>query len=362
MNVSSSTDPAGFLRRSLRANGVFSTLSGLTFVVAAGAISEFLGAVPALLVAGVGGQLLLFAAALIWLASRSEISVSIATAVIAADLLWVIGTVGVVCADVFSRGGAALAILLADVVLLLAILQSIGVHRMSVASRQRQEHLKLSTSTKWALGALVGLPLIQWTAERLITLPIGPSRMLTIGLCAIALIPLVGAVLEYSAGTRLSRTASWVIAVVVPLLAIAHLLSFARFADGPFGPVPGGPFDTATAEAPADWSNAAKFRYVEMEVDSNSPRTLETVFLVHGDGLYVAANMPESKRWPHAVREQGNVRVRFERDQVYALEARYVESVERTQELQDALNTRYGFDLSMGGEIWFFALERRPES
>jgi hypothetical protein len=166
MNVSSSTNPAGFLRRSLRANAAFSTLSGLTFVVAAAAIGEFLGAVPALLVAGVGGQLLLFAAALIWLASRAEISVPIATAVIAADLLWVVGTVGVVCADVFSQGGAALAIVLADVVLLLAILQSIGVHRMSVASGRRQERLRLSITAKWALGALVGLPLIQWTAAK----------------------------------------------------------------------------------------------------------------------------------------------------------------------------------------------------
>ena len=136
MNESSSTDPAAFLRRSLCANAVFSMLSGLTFVVAAGAIGEVLGAVPAPLVAGVGGQLLLFAAALIWLASRSEISVPIATAVIAADLLWVIGTVGVVWADVFSRGGAASVIIIAGVVLFLAILQSIGVHRMSVASRR----------------------------------------------------------------------------------------------------------------------------------------------------------------------------------------------------------------------------------
>lgn len=147
MSISNSTDPTRFLRGSLRANAVFSSLSGLSFAAASGAIGEFLGTVPAPLVAAVGGQLLLFAVALIWLASRSEISLPIVIAVIAADLLWVIGTVVIVYADLFSRGGAGLAVILAGVVLLLAILQAIGVHRMNAASNHGRPRFTLSASS-----------------------------------------------------------------------------------------------------------------------------------------------------------------------------------------------------------------------
>lgn len=136
MNVANpihATDPAQFLRRSLRGNAAFSTLSGLAFALASGAIAAFLGDVQPLLILAVGLQLLLFAGALMWLASRTRISVSLAIGVIVADLLWVLGTIVIVYADLFTRGGAALALVLADVVVLMAVLQSIGVHRMSAA-------------------------------------------------------------------------------------------------------------------------------------------------------------------------------------------------------------------------------------
>lgn len=99
-------------------------------IFASGAVAEFLGGLPALLVAAVGGQLLLFAAALRWLASRSAIPMSMVIAVIAADLLWVVGTIVIVYVDLFTRGGTGLAILLAGLVLLLAVLQSIGVRQL----------------------------------------------------------------------------------------------------------------------------------------------------------------------------------------------------------------------------------------
>jgi hypothetical protein len=131
MNSVNDMDPTHFLRQSLRGNALFSTLSGLTFMVASGAIAEFLGDLPSMLVATVGGQLLLFAGVLVWLASRLEISRQMVIGVIVADILWVIGTIVIVYAELFTRDGAVLAIVLAGVVLLLAVLQSIGVHRMS---------------------------------------------------------------------------------------------------------------------------------------------------------------------------------------------------------------------------------------
>lgn len=130
MMITNQRDLAYFLRQSLRANAAFSTLSGLIFIFACGAIAEFLGDLPPLLVAAVGGQLLLFAGALVWLASLSVIPAAMVIAVIVADLLWVGGTIAIVYADLFTRGGTVLAILLAAVVLLLAVVQSIGVQRM----------------------------------------------------------------------------------------------------------------------------------------------------------------------------------------------------------------------------------------
>ena len=46
------------------------------------------------------------------------------------DLLWVVATIIVVYAGLFTRGGEVLAAVLAGVVLAMAMLQSIGVRRM----------------------------------------------------------------------------------------------------------------------------------------------------------------------------------------------------------------------------------------
>lgn len=123
-------DPASFLRNSLRGNAAFSTVSGLAFTLGSGPVAAYLGEPPPALVLAVGLQLLFFAGALAWLAARPTISVPLALSVIVADLVWVVGTIAVVYAGFFTPGGAALALGLAAVVLLLAVLQSMGVHRM----------------------------------------------------------------------------------------------------------------------------------------------------------------------------------------------------------------------------------------
>lgn len=207
------------------------------------------------------------------------------------------------------------------------------------------------------LAALAGLPMLQAVLERSLTLPIGPSRMLTIGLCAVALVPLALAGVSRLSGGSLSTPARWTVALLVPVLAIAHLLVLTRFADGPFGPVPGGPFYAHASPAPSDWSGAASLRYAEIEVDPRRARTLETLVLVHDGGLYVAANMPEDKRWPRNMREAITARVRLGSDSVYATRPRFVVSSAETDRLLDAMIEKYGFDVSLGGPIWFFRLE-----
>lgn len=121
------------LRNSLRANAVFSLVSGLTFTIGATPIADFLGVAPAALVTSVGLNLLGFAAALVWLASRPVVSPVLAKIVIALDVGWIVGTVVLVYADTFTRGGALASILVANVVLAFALLQWIGVRKVELA-------------------------------------------------------------------------------------------------------------------------------------------------------------------------------------------------------------------------------------
>ena len=209
-----------------------------------------------------------------------------------------------------------------------------------------------------ALAALLLLPVLQRAVEAVVTLPIGPSRMLTLGLWSAAWVPIASFALRRLGGSPLPRVAIAITALIVPLLVLAHVLALARLGDGPFGPVPGGPFRSAASPAPGDWSSVSALRYAEVEVDAARPRTLETLVLVHDEALFIAANMPEGKRWPRTVRSEGRVRVRLDGEHVHALEARFVDERDRVTVLRDAMAAKYGFDVSMGGPIWFFALER----
>lgn len=118
-----------FLRLALRGNATFSTLTGLASIFFAGSLASWMGLpAPALLVAlGVG--LVGFASFLFWFASLPEVSPSLAWGVVGADLAWVVGTVPLVLADVLTRPGDWLAIGIAEIVMLFAVLQAIGIRR-----------------------------------------------------------------------------------------------------------------------------------------------------------------------------------------------------------------------------------------
>lgn len=127
-------DAQRLLRNALRANGAFSTLSGLAFTLGAGPVAAAIGLGDARLLAGVGLGLLGFAAYLAWVSSRPTIDLSTSMQIVFADLAWVVGTVPLVLLDVLSRTGTIAAVLIADVVLLFAILQFLGVRRIRGAS------------------------------------------------------------------------------------------------------------------------------------------------------------------------------------------------------------------------------------
>jgi len=123
-------DRQRLLRRSLRGNGAFSTLSGLVFLLGAGPVADAIGLGDARILAVTGANLLGFAALLFYVASRETLHLPTAMAIVWLDLAWVGGTVPVVMLDVLNRTGALAAVAVADVVLVFALLQYLGVRRI----------------------------------------------------------------------------------------------------------------------------------------------------------------------------------------------------------------------------------------
>jgi hypothetical protein len=122
------------LRNTLRGNGVFSTISGVSFMLASAQIAAFLGVSPdaAILIALIGVGLLGFAAILFRSTSRQMLDLTMSIAAIAGDVLWVLGSLVILIADPFgfSTAGRWATLIIADAVATFAILQFIGLRRV----------------------------------------------------------------------------------------------------------------------------------------------------------------------------------------------------------------------------------------
>lgn len=130
MTASTTTN---LLRRALQGNAAFSTVSGLAFIFAAKPLAAFLGPVPPAALVGTGLGLLAFAAGLLRNSLRTDISRVEAWLAVAGDLLWVVGSgTAVMSANVLglTRGGTWAVVLVADVVLLFAVLQYLGLRKL----------------------------------------------------------------------------------------------------------------------------------------------------------------------------------------------------------------------------------------
>jgi hypothetical protein len=134
MTESEASAPDRLLRIALRANAAFSLLSGGFMLVADGLVAAILGAYTALsAIHFVGANLVVFAAMLLWLASREQISPTLALAVVAADGLWVIGSwIAMAAGMVTGQAWWAVGVV-ANVILLFAVVQYLGVRRLQQA-------------------------------------------------------------------------------------------------------------------------------------------------------------------------------------------------------------------------------------
>lgn len=81
------------LKRSLLSNAIFSSLSGLTFLLAGQSVADLVGLGAPLIYQIIGAGLLGFAGYVAWTATRPPINTFDALQISAADLLWVVGTI-----------------------------------------------------------------------------------------------------------------------------------------------------------------------------------------------------------------------------------------------------------------------------
>jgi len=121
---------SSLLRRALIGNALFSTLSGLTILFAQAWVLRILGLSGDvnLLILGVG--LIVFAAMLLINARKQQIKKSDAWAAVLMDLAWVAGSCVLVLLIPFSTEGKWVVGLVAELVLLFAVLQFVGIRRI----------------------------------------------------------------------------------------------------------------------------------------------------------------------------------------------------------------------------------------
>jgi hypothetical protein len=118
---------SSLLRRALAANALFSALSGAVILAASDRLAELLGIRISLL--PLGAMLIVYAAGLLWNARRENVSAVEAWIAVLLDVVWVAGSAVVIFAGVLSATGNWIVAIVADVVLLFAVLQVVGLRK-----------------------------------------------------------------------------------------------------------------------------------------------------------------------------------------------------------------------------------------
>ena len=120
------------LRNALRANAVFSGISGVLAMLDANLLVDFMGTGTSFIYIALGVNLVIYALLLFYYAAQSTVDMRFAWFAVIADALWVAGSAIILMTNMLdiSVGGKWLVLILADVVLMFAIAQYIGIRRM----------------------------------------------------------------------------------------------------------------------------------------------------------------------------------------------------------------------------------------
>ena len=127
-------ESARSLRNALRANAIFSGVSGLLILILHNQVLNWLG-LSGINIMVLGAGLVLFSAYLFWMSNRDQVDKSMISGVIGGDWLWVLASAVLLAfkADVFSTFGIFLFADVALLVMIFAIWQQSGLRR-SIAS------------------------------------------------------------------------------------------------------------------------------------------------------------------------------------------------------------------------------------
>ena len=122
------------LRRALLANASFSTISGLVLVIAQPEVVRLLGLPETINLIALGISLLVFAAILMLFARKKPIKLLDAWIAVILDLAWVIGSYPLLFVVPFSASGKWIVGIVAEVVMVFALLQWLGIRRIRKGS------------------------------------------------------------------------------------------------------------------------------------------------------------------------------------------------------------------------------------
>ena len=130
----SSKERQQLLRRALLANASFSTISGLVLVIAQPEVVRLLGLPETINLIALGISLLVFAAILMLFARKKPIKLLDAWIAVILDLAWVIGSYPLLFVVPFSASGKWIVGIVAEVVMVFALLQWLGIRRIRKGS------------------------------------------------------------------------------------------------------------------------------------------------------------------------------------------------------------------------------------
>ena len=122
------------LRMALMGNALFSTISGLILVLAGQWLVRLLGLPQAVNLITMGTSLLVFAVSVLVFARKKPIKLLDAWIVVILDLAWVIGSYPLLFVVPFSTTGKWIVGIVAEVVLLFALVQWLGIRRIRKAN------------------------------------------------------------------------------------------------------------------------------------------------------------------------------------------------------------------------------------
>lgn len=131
------------LRTALLSNALFSTLSGLVFIIFSRSVADLIGIGEPIIYQVVGVGLLGFASFVGWIGTRKQIDTFLAALISIADFLWVVGTLGLIMLvfGALQPAGIFTLLLIAAIVLFFGLRQLQGIGSVYATSGKPHTHM-----------------------------------------------------------------------------------------------------------------------------------------------------------------------------------------------------------------------------